>query len=89
MKKTHIRLDIGDTCINKKNIDLLFTAEKTVIGHYPEDLIHVYADGSAFKIQGNLMLAMGYVYNSQAKHVRNFLIHVERNAQISKRKQKL
>ena len=51
MKKPHIKLDIGDTCINKKNIDpvdLLFIAEKT-IGQYPENWIHVYTDGSAFK----------------------------------------
>ena len=51
MKKPHIKLDIGDTCINKKNIDpvdLLFIAEKT-IEQYPENWIQVYTDGSAFK----------------------------------------
>ena len=40
-----------NTCSKKKDtdpVDLLIAAEQT-IGQYPEDEIHVYTDGSAFK----------------------------------------
>ena len=51
MRKAHIKLDIDGTCSNKKDtdpVDLLLSAERT-IGQYPEEWIHIYTDGSAFK----------------------------------------
>ena len=51
MKKPLINLNLINTCSKKKDtdpVDLLIAAEQT-IGQYPEDEIHVYTDGSAFK----------------------------------------
>ena len=50
LQKPQINLQL-DTCFNKKDSDaaeLLIAAERT-IDKYPEDCIHVYTDGSAFK----------------------------------------
>jgi len=51
MKKPHINLNIRGTHTSKKDtdpVDLLFSAQET-IEQYPENWIHIYTDGSAFK----------------------------------------
>ena len=50
LQKPQINVNL-DTCFNKKDSDpaeLLIAAQRT-IDKYPEDCIHVYTDGSAFK----------------------------------------
>ena len=89
MKKPLINLNLINTCSKKKDtdpVDLLIAAEQT-IGQYPEDEIHVYTDGSAFK--GTVNAGYGaHIYNTQTGHVRNYLMHVELNALILKQKRK-
>ena len=51
MNRSHINLNIRGTCTSKKDtdpVDLLFSAQET-IEQYPENWIHIYTDGSAFK----------------------------------------